>query len=158
GRPDRTGLRLSNELAKLDVPVKLLIDSVVAYTMDEVDMVFAGADGVVESGDLSSHGSSQQVGRYVDNDVFYADSLKVLQLVGNVRNIIAPFAIMGLQFTLIKVEIEKGIGVVVGALSRDRAATVYIKLAGCHIKLESKDEVASPYVDAANSYKKISPK
>ncbi|KAF5178042.1 hypothetical protein FRX31_032371, partial [Thalictrum thalictroides] len=39
----------------------------------------------------------------------------------------------------------------------DRAATVYIKLAGCHIKLESKDEAASPYVDAANSYKKISP-
>ncbi|KAM4110602.1 hypothetical protein ACJW30_05G004000 [Castanea mollissima] len=49
-RPDRTGLRLSNELAKLDVPVKLLIDSAVAYTMDEVDMVFVGADGVVESG------------------------------------------------------------------------------------------------------------
>ncbi|KAK7819021.1 translation initiation factor eif-2b subunit alpha, partial [Quercus suber] len=42
GRPDRTGLRLSNELAKLDVPVKLLIDSAVAYTMDEVDMVFVG--------------------------------------------------------------------------------------------------------------------
>ncbi|GJV66769.1 translation initiation factor eIF-2B subunit alpha-like protein [Tanacetum coccineum] len=27
-------------LAKLDVPVKLLIDSAVAYSMDEVDMVF----------------------------------------------------------------------------------------------------------------------
>ncbi|KAJ6308675.1 hypothetical protein OIU76_018288 [Salix suchowensis] len=52
GRPDRTGLRLSNELAKLDVPVKLLIDSAVAYTMDDVDMVFVGADGVVESGGI----------------------------------------------------------------------------------------------------------
>ncbi|CAL8130858.1 unnamed protein product [Prunus armeniaca] len=52
GRPDRTGLLLSNELAKLDVPVKLLIDSAVAYTMDEVDMVFVGADGVVESGGI----------------------------------------------------------------------------------------------------------
>ncbi|KAJ7003334.1 hypothetical protein D5086_006491 [Populus alba] len=52
GRPDRTGLRLSNELAKLDVPVKLLIDSAVAYTMDEIDMVFVGADGVVESGGI----------------------------------------------------------------------------------------------------------
>ncbi|TQE09746.1 hypothetical protein C1H46_004703 [Malus baccata] len=52
GRPDRTGLRLSNELAKLDVPVKLLIDSAAAYTMDEVDMVFVGADGVVESGGI----------------------------------------------------------------------------------------------------------
>ncbi|XP_030535989.1 translation initiation factor eIF-2B subunit alpha-like [Rhodamnia argentea] len=52
GRPDRSGLRLSNELAKLDVPVKLLIDSAVAYTMDEVDMVLVGADGVVESGGI----------------------------------------------------------------------------------------------------------
>ncbi|MFQ6654874.1 hypothetical protein Gotur_025666 [Gossypium turneri] len=52
GRPDRTGLRFSNELAKLDVPVKLLIDSAVAYTMDEVDMVLFGADGVVESGGI----------------------------------------------------------------------------------------------------------
>ncbi|KAG5228879.1 translation initiation factor eIF-2B [Salix suchowensis] len=52
GRPDRTGLRLSNELAKLDVPVKLLIDSAVAYSMDDVDMVFVGADGVVESGGI----------------------------------------------------------------------------------------------------------
>ncbi|KAF5185098.1 Translation initiation factor eif-2b subunit alpha, partial [Thalictrum thalictroides] len=50
--PNRTGLRLSNELAKLDVPVKLLIDSAVAYTMDEVDMVFVGAYGVVESGGI----------------------------------------------------------------------------------------------------------
>ncbi|VFQ98653.1 unnamed protein product [Cuscuta campestris] len=52
GRPDRTGLRLANELAKLEVPVKLLIDSAVAYSMDEVDMVFVGADGVVESGGI----------------------------------------------------------------------------------------------------------
>ncbi|MBA0574970.1 hypothetical protein Golob_027589, partial [Gossypium lobatum] len=39
-------------LAKLDVSVKLLIDSAVAYTMDEVDMVLFGADGVVESGGI----------------------------------------------------------------------------------------------------------
>lgn len=52
GRPDRAGLWLSNELAKLDIPVKLLIDSAVAYSMDEVDMVFVGADGVVESGGI----------------------------------------------------------------------------------------------------------
>ncbi|CAM8934544.1 unnamed protein product [Rhodiola kirilowii] len=52
GRPDRTGLRVSNEMAKLDVPVKLILDSAVAYTMDEVDMVLVGADGVVESGGI----------------------------------------------------------------------------------------------------------
>ncbi|KAK6268321.1 hypothetical protein QUC31_012481 [Theobroma cacao] len=61
GRPDRTGLRLSNELAKLDVPVKLLIDSAVAYTMDEVDMVFVGADGVVESGGIINMMGTYQI-------------------------------------------------------------------------------------------------
>ncbi|KAI3521312.1 hypothetical protein L1887_10775 [Cichorium endivia] len=61
GRPDRTGLRLSNELAKLDVPVKLLIDSAVAYSMDEIDMVFVGADGVVESGGIINMMGTYQI-------------------------------------------------------------------------------------------------
>ncbi|OIV95163.1 hypothetical protein TanjilG_21553 [Lupinus angustifolius] len=61
GRPDRTGLRLSNELAKLDVPVKLLIDSAVAYSMDEVNMVFVGADGVVESGGIINMMGTYQI-------------------------------------------------------------------------------------------------
>ncbi|KAK4413725.1 Translation initiation factor eIF-2B subunit alpha [Sesamum alatum] len=61
GRPDRTGLRLSNELAKLDVPVKLLIDSAVAYSMDEVDMVFVGADRVVESGGIINMMGTYQI-------------------------------------------------------------------------------------------------
>ncbi|CAN0877785.1 Translation initiation factor eIF-2B subunit alpha [Linum grandiflorum] len=61
GRPDRSGLRLSNELAKLDVPVKLLIDSAVAYSMDEVDMVFVGADGVVESGGIINMMGTYQI-------------------------------------------------------------------------------------------------
>lgn len=61
GRPDRTGLRLSNELAKLDVPVKLLIDSAVAYSMDEVDMVIVGADGVVESGGIINMMGTYQI-------------------------------------------------------------------------------------------------
>ncbi|EYU45912.1 hypothetical protein ABFS82_04G090800 [Erythranthe guttata] len=61
GRPDRTGLRLANELAKLDVPVKLLIDSAVAYSMDDVDMVFVGADGVVESGGIINMMGTYQI-------------------------------------------------------------------------------------------------
>ena len=32
------------------MPVKLVIEDAVAYTMDEVDIVFVGVDGVVESG------------------------------------------------------------------------------------------------------------
>ena len=52
---------MSNELAKLDVPVKLLIHSAVAYSMDEVDMVFVGADGVVESGGIIDRMGTYQV-------------------------------------------------------------------------------------------------
>ncbi|XXG44057.1 hypothetical protein AAC387_Pa01g3952 [Persea americana] len=39
---------------------------------------------------------------------------------------------------------------------RDKAGAVYIKLANCHLKLESKHEAASAYVDASKCYKKIS--
>ncbi|XXG44055.1 hypothetical protein AAC387_Pa01g3951 [Persea americana] len=38
----------------------------------------------------------------------------------------------------------------------DKAGAVYIKLANCHLKLESKHEAASAYVDASKCYKKIS--
>ncbi|KAJ8506813.1 hypothetical protein OPV22_007699 [Ensete ventricosum] len=38
----------------------------------------------------------------------------------------------------------------------ERAGSVSIKLADCHLKLHSKHEAASAYVDAANCYKKIS--
>ncbi|XP_010542357.1 PREDICTED: translation initiation factor eIF-2B subunit alpha-like [Tarenaya hassleriana] len=61
GRPDKTGILLANELAKLDVPVKLVIDSAVAYSMDEVDMVFVGADGVVESGGIINMMGTYQI-------------------------------------------------------------------------------------------------
>lgn len=84
GRPDRTGLRFSNELAKLDVPVKLLIDSAVAYSMDEVDMVFVGADGVVESGGIINMMGTYQialVAKTMDKPVYVAaESYKFARL------------------------------------------------------------------------------
>ncbi|CAH1422900.1 unnamed protein product [Lactuca virosa] len=84
GRPDRTGLRLSNELAKLDVPVKLLIDSAVAYSMDEIDMVFVGADGVVESGGIINMMGTYQialVAKTMDKPVYVAaESYKFARL------------------------------------------------------------------------------
>ncbi|KAM3213593.1 hypothetical protein ACQJBY_066161 [Aegilops geniculata] len=43
------------------------------------------------------------------------------------------------------------------AKSWSRAASVYTKIANCHLKLDSKDEAASAYADAANCYKKFSP-
>jgi translation initiation factor 2B subunit (eIF-2B alpha/beta/delta family) len=85
---------LSNELAKLDVPVKLLIDSAVAYTMDEIDMVFVGADGVVESGGIINMMGTFQialVAHSMNKPVYVAaESYKVCQSVplGLYRSII----------------------------------------------------------------------
>ncbi|XP_078439905.1 alpha-soluble NSF attachment protein 2 [Wolffia australiana] len=42
------------------------------------------------------------------------------------------------------------------AKSWDKAGTAYTKLANIHIKLDSKHEAASAFVDAANCYKKVS--
>ena len=41
--------------------MKLLIDSAVAYSMDEVDMVIFGADGVVESGGVINMMGTYQI-------------------------------------------------------------------------------------------------
>lgn len=48
-------------MAKLNIPVKILIDSAVAYTMDEVDMVMVGADGVVENGGIINMMGTYQI-------------------------------------------------------------------------------------------------
>eukprot|EP01018_Ginkgo_biloba_P027839 Gb_41150 [translate_table: standard] len=52
GRPDNTGIQMTKELVAAGIPVKLIIDSAVAYIMEKVDMVLFGADGVVESGGI----------------------------------------------------------------------------------------------------------
>ncbi|MCO5554880.1 hypothetical protein L7F22_008417 [Adiantum nelumboides] len=52
GRPDSTGVEMAKEMVTIGVPVTLIIDSAVAYTMQSVDMLLMGADGVVESGGI----------------------------------------------------------------------------------------------------------
>lgn len=52
GRPDSTGIEMAKEMVAIGVPVTLIIDSAVAYTMQRVDMLLIGADGVVESGGI----------------------------------------------------------------------------------------------------------
>ncbi|XP_023000216.1 translation initiation factor eIF-2B subunit alpha-like [Cucurbita maxima] len=113
GRPDRTGLRLSNELAKLDVPVKLLIDSAVAYTMDEVDMVLVGADGVVESGGIINMMGTYQIALVAHsmNKPMYvaAESYKFARLYPLDQKDMAP-ALRPIDFGVpipSKVEVEK---------------------------------------------------
>ncbi|KAK7277028.1 hypothetical protein RIF29_18177 [Crotalaria pallida] len=113
GRPDRTGLRFSNELAKLDVPVKLLIDSAVAYSMDEVDMVFVGADGVVESGGIINMMGTYQialVAHSMDKPVYVAaESYKFARLYPLDQKDLAP-ALRPIDFGVpipSKVEVER---------------------------------------------------
>ncbi len=45
GRPDGTGIFMARQLEKLGVPVTIVLDSGVAYTMDRIDMVLVGAEG-----------------------------------------------------------------------------------------------------------------
>ncbi|KAG9459786.1 hypothetical protein H6P81_004294 [Aristolochia fimbriata] len=113
GRPDRTGLRFSKEMATLDVPVKLLIDSAVAYTMDEVDMVFVGADGVVESGGIINMMGTYQialVAHSMDKPVYVAaESYKFARLYPLDQKDLSP-ALRPIDFGVpipSKVEVEK---------------------------------------------------
>ncbi|KAK9726847.1 hypothetical protein RND81_05G241200 [Saponaria officinalis] len=113
GRPDRTGLRFSNEMAKLNVPVKLLIDSAVAYSMDEVDMVLVGADGVVESGGIINMMGTYQialVAHSMNKPVYVAaESYKFARLYPLDQKDMAP-ALRPIDFGVpvpSKVEIEK---------------------------------------------------
>jgi translation initiation factor 2B subunit (eIF-2B alpha/beta/delta family) len=74
--------------------VKLLIDSAAAYSMDEVDMVFVGADGVVESGGIINMMGTYQialVAHSMNKPVYVAaESYKVYQTlfftISNQRN------------------------------------------------------------------------
>ncbi|XP_028796263.1 translation initiation factor eIF-2B subunit alpha-like [Neltuma alba] len=113
GRPDRSGLRLSNELAKLNIPVKLLIDSAVAYTMDEVDMIFVGADGVVESGGIINMMGTYQialVAHSMNKPVYVAaESYKFARLYPLDQKDLAP-ALLPIDFGVpipSKVEVER---------------------------------------------------
>ncbi len=64
--------------------MKLLIDSAAAYAMDEVDMVFVGADGVVESGGIINMMGTYQialVAHSMNKPVYVAaESYKVCQI------------------------------------------------------------------------------
>lgn len=50
--PDHSGDEMAAELAKLNIPCTVILDSAVGYVMEQVDMVMVGAEGVVESGGI----------------------------------------------------------------------------------------------------------
>lgn len=50
--PDNTGETMCAELLKAGIECTLILDSAIGYVMESVDMVFCGAEGVVESGGI----------------------------------------------------------------------------------------------------------
>ena len=52
GRPNADGYHAAAELLKAGIPVTLILDSAVAYSMDQADLVLVGAEGVAESGGI----------------------------------------------------------------------------------------------------------
>lgn len=52
GRPNCDGYHAAAELLKAGIPVTLILDSAMAYAMDQADLVLVGAEGVAESGGI----------------------------------------------------------------------------------------------------------
>ena len=61
-RDDGEGLSTIRSLRKLHVPVAVIPDSAVAYSMGKVSMVMVGAEGVVENGGCISRMGTYQIG------------------------------------------------------------------------------------------------
>ncbi len=51
-RPDEIGYLTARRLQEANVPVTMIMDSAVAYIMDQVDLVVVGAEGIVENGGI----------------------------------------------------------------------------------------------------------
>ena len=60
-RPQNNGLLLANRLAGEGIPVTLISDSAAAYMMDQVDLVFVGAEAVVENGGIINNMGTYQL-------------------------------------------------------------------------------------------------
>lgn len=52
GRVDGGGRRMAAELARLNIPLRVILDAAVGAYMGEVDLVLVGAEAVVESGGI----------------------------------------------------------------------------------------------------------
>jgi len=61
GRPSASGMDAAHKLQEVGVPVSLVMDSAVAYIMDTVDLVFVGAEGIVENGGIINKVGTYQV-------------------------------------------------------------------------------------------------
>lgn len=60
-RPWRQGVLTANDLAKLGIPVTMIIDSAVRYVMKDMDLVLVGADTIASNGALINKIGTSQV-------------------------------------------------------------------------------------------------
>lgn len=60
-RPWRQGVLTANDLAKLGIPVTIIIDSAVRYVMKDMDLVLVGADTIASNGALINKIGTSQV-------------------------------------------------------------------------------------------------
>ncbi|KAI8876488.1 nagb/rpia/CoA transferase-like protein [Backusella circina FSU 941] len=61
GRPNSDGIQAVSALRKAGIPCRAVLDSAVGYIMDKVDMVFVGAEGVVENGGIVNKIGTYQI-------------------------------------------------------------------------------------------------
>lgn len=52
GRPDDAGFKTCKALSAAEIPTRMVLDSAMGFTMEKVDMVLVGAEGVVENGGI----------------------------------------------------------------------------------------------------------
>ena len=60
-RPQNNGILLANRLTAEGIPVTLISDSAAAHMMDQVDLVFVGAEAVVENGGIINNMGTYQL-------------------------------------------------------------------------------------------------
>ncbi|MCE5260831.1 MAG: ribose 1,5-bisphosphate isomerase [Euryarchaeota archaeon] len=60
-RPWRQGLLTANDLARLGIPVTMIVDSAVRYVMKDMDLVLVGADTIASNGALINKIGTAQV-------------------------------------------------------------------------------------------------
>ena len=60
-RPWRQGVLTANDLAKLGIPVTIIIDSAVRYVMKDIDLVLVGADTIASNGAVINKIGTSQV-------------------------------------------------------------------------------------------------
>ncbi|XP_002739896.1 translation initiation factor eIF2B subunit alpha-like [Saccoglossus kowalevskii] len=59
--PDKSGLKMANDLREVGIPVTVILDAAAGYVMEKVDMVLVGAEGVVESGGIINKVGTYQI-------------------------------------------------------------------------------------------------